>query len=137
MSAPSQRIWPELAGNRPASIFTVVDLPLPLGPRYPVTWPGGTVNVTWSTTARLRYFFVSPRTSNIALLLVAELDTVVAELFRTAILHKLWGSQSWLQPAFQPALPSTKALSRPQKSRLERRLRARLPAPEWVRESSS
>src|ERR1019366_2062927 len=82
MSAPSQRIWPELAGNRPASIFTVVDLPLPLGPRYPVTWPGGTVNVTWSTTARLRYFFVRPRTSNIALLLVAELDTAVAELFQ-------------------------------------------------------
>jgi hypothetical protein len=46
MSTPSQRIWPEVAGNRPASIFTVVDLPLPFGPRYPVTSPGGTVNVT-------------------------------------------------------------------------------------------
>src|SRR5664280_1433908 len=81
MSAPSQRIWPELAGNRPASIFTVVDLPLPLGPRYPVTRPGGTVNVTWSTTARLRYFLVSPRTSNIAFLPVAKLDTAGKKLF--------------------------------------------------------
>ena len=35
MSAPSQRIWPEVAGSRPASIFTVVDLPLPLGPEVP------------------------------------------------------------------------------------------------------
>ena len=41
MSLPSHRIWPEVAGSRPVSIFTVVDLPLPLGPRYPVTWPGG------------------------------------------------------------------------------------------------
>ena len=45
----------------------VVDLPAPLGPRNPVTTPGRTVNVTWSTAVTAfspePYFLVSSRTS--------------------------------------------------------------------------
>ena len=40
------------------------------------------MNVTESTTARLRYFFVSPRTSNMAFLSVERLDAGMAELFQ-------------------------------------------------------
>ncbi len=31
----------------------VVDLPAPLGPRKPVTTPGGTVKLSWSTASVL------------------------------------------------------------------------------------
>jgi hypothetical protein len=35
-------------------IFMVVDLPEPFGPRYPVTSPGRTLNLTSSTTATFK-----------------------------------------------------------------------------------
>src|SRR5690349_1641216 len=38
----------------------VVDLPAPFGPRKPVTTPGRTVNVRWSTAVLSPYRFVSP-----------------------------------------------------------------------------
>src|SRR5437763_12982307 len=65
ISLPFHKICPAVGCNTPANILTVVDLPDPFGPRYPVTCPGKTENDTWSTTARLRYFLVNPRTSNI------------------------------------------------------------------------
>src|SRR4051812_33655226 len=65
ISEPFHKICPEVGWSSPANILTVVDLPDPFGPRYPVTCPGKTENETWSTTARLRYFLVKPRTSNI------------------------------------------------------------------------
>ena len=43
-------------------------------------------------------------------------------------LHKLWGSQSWLQPAFSRPLPGTKTPHGAKKPP-KRRLRAGLPAP--------
>jgi hypothetical protein len=48
-----------------------------------------------------------------------------------AILHKLWGSQSWLRPAFSRLLRGTKLVHCP-KEPPERRLRARLPAPQFT-----
>jgi hypothetical protein len=47
----------------------------------------------------------------------------------TNVLHKLWGSQSWLQPAFSRRLRASKALD-DSKEPPERRLRAELPAPQ-------
>ncbi len=41
-----------------------------------------------------------------------------------------WGSQSWLQPAFKPAIAECERLRLSRESRLKRRLRARLPAPQ-------
>src|SRR3712207_6827553 len=46
----------------------VVDLPAPLGPRKPVTFPGRTVNVTASTAVLAPYLFVRPWASIISLL---------------------------------------------------------------------
>jgi hypothetical protein len=51
-------------------------------------------------------------------------------------LHKLWGSQSWLQPAFSRLFRDTNARRRPEKPP-ERRLRARLPAPQFVQNCRS
>src|SRR5688572_22623824 len=42
---------------------SVVDLPAPLGPRNPVTRPGGTSNVSWSTAVTGPNRLLSPRTS--------------------------------------------------------------------------
>jgi hypothetical protein len=47
---------------------------------------------------------------------------------RVNCLHKLWGSQSWLQPAFSRRSRGTNTRRRPDKPP-KRRLRARLPAP--------
>src|SRR5262245_12837886 len=49
----------------------VVDLPAPLGPRKPVTWPGRTVNDSPSTATVLPYRLVRSCISIMKLLLVA------------------------------------------------------------------
>ncbi len=53
-------------------ILTVVDLPDPFGPRYPVTSPGMAVKETLFTAVVPGYCFVSARTSSI----VADLTPV-------------------------------------------------------------
>jgi hypothetical protein len=40
---------PEVGASSPTTIRMVVDFPAPLGPRKPVTSPGRTLNVRWST----------------------------------------------------------------------------------------
>src|SRR5262245_31855974 len=55
---------PEVGSISHVSIFTVVDLPEPFGPRYPVTSPPLSAKSTWSTTLRPRYRFVRFRTSS-------------------------------------------------------------------------
>ncbi len=49
------------------SIFSVVDLPAPFGPRKPSSSPASTSKLSPSTATRLRYRRVSPRTSIIAI----------------------------------------------------------------------
>src|SRR6188472_954157 len=51
---------PSVGRSRPTIIRIVVDLPAPLGPRKPVTTPGRTENVTWSTTVVPAYALVKP-----------------------------------------------------------------------------
>jgi hypothetical protein len=46
-------------------------------------------------------------------------------------LHKLWGSQSWLPPAFSRRLPRARDLFEPEEAACGR-LRAKLPAPRFV-----
>src|SRR5207342_2963108 len=48
-SKPSTRQRPPVGCNSPESIFSVVVLPAPLGPRKPTTSPGSIVNETEST----------------------------------------------------------------------------------------
>ena len=48
---------------KPVIIFMVVDLPAPLGPRKPKTWPFGTLKLTPSTAVRWPKVFTSPSTS--------------------------------------------------------------------------
>jgi len=54
---------PELGARKPVSIFMVVDLPAPLGPRKPSTSPGWTLNDRSSTAVccakRLVRFLIS------------------------------------------------------------------------------
>ena len=52
MSKPPIVAVPELADMNPVSIRMVVDLPAPLGPRKPSTWPRGTEKVTSTTAGR-------------------------------------------------------------------------------------
>ena len=40
---------PAVGASRPMIMRMVVDLPEPLGPRNPVTWPGETSKTSWST----------------------------------------------------------------------------------------
>src|SRR5882757_3696277 len=54
------RTSPLLGRSRPSSIRIVVDLPAPFGPRKPVTTPGRTVKVRWSTAVLSPYRLVSP-----------------------------------------------------------------------------
>ncbi|MNP26653.1 hypothetical protein D3C76_1195160 [compost metagenome] len=42
MSKPKMLALPEVGARKPVSIFMVVDLPAPLGPRKPRTSPGAT-----------------------------------------------------------------------------------------------
>ena len=51
---------PAVGRSRPSIIRIVVDLPAPFGPRKPVTIPGWTENVTWSTTVVPVYALVKP-----------------------------------------------------------------------------
>src|SRR5215471_8539660 len=67
ISTPSSRISPCDGSTRPVSILTVVDLPDPLGPRYPVTSLDFTVKLTSWTTGTRRYRFVNLRTSRVAI----------------------------------------------------------------------
>src|SRR3954462_765551 len=50
-SKPHTAALPALGARNPASIFMVVDLPAPFGPRKPRTSPRPTVNDTSSTAA--------------------------------------------------------------------------------------
>src|SRR5690606_31700998 len=49
---------PEVGWSRPSTRRIVVDLPAPLGPRNPVTRPGRTRKVRWSTARRVPYSLV-------------------------------------------------------------------------------
>jgi hypothetical protein len=49
MSCPAIDALPEVGARKPVSIFIVVDLPAPLGPRNPSTSPRLTLNVMPST----------------------------------------------------------------------------------------
>jgi hypothetical protein len=51
-SKPQTRALPEVGARKPASIFIVVDLPAPFGPRKPSTSPGSTRKLTSSTAGR-------------------------------------------------------------------------------------
>src|SRR5579859_4166370 len=63
---PPTKAEPASGASRPRMTRIVVDLPAPLGPTKPVTWPGATVNVmpsrAWAWPNRLR----SPVTSIVA-----------------------------------------------------------------------
>ncbi|MCY1532400.1 hypothetical protein D9M68_676750 [compost metagenome] len=62
-SAPNSQAWPSLAGNRPVSIFMVVDLPQPLEPRKPNISPFRMRKLTWSTATKSPNFMVRSRAS--------------------------------------------------------------------------
>jgi hypothetical protein len=62
---------------------------------------------------------------------VTGYSTMPLTLQRVNCLHKLWGSQSWLQSAFSRRSRGTNTPRRPEKPP-KRRLRARLPAPQFV-----
>jgi len=49
MGSPSNRISPSLGVMSPVIIFSVVDLPDPFGPRYPVTSPARARKLTSRT----------------------------------------------------------------------------------------
>src|SRR5690606_23354699 len=49
ISQPKMLAEPEVGARKPVSIFMVVDLPAPLGPRKPSTSPGWTLNDSAST----------------------------------------------------------------------------------------
>jgi hypothetical protein len=51
-SNPPTVALPEVGARKPASIFIVVDLPAPFGPRKPSTWPGSTLKLMPSTATR-------------------------------------------------------------------------------------
>src|SRR5688572_12370895 len=77
MSTPSQKMVPEVGSMSPVSIFTVVDLPDPFGPKYPDTSPPARVKFTWSTTLSPRYRFVRFRTSRVSTTL--EIDESILD----------------------------------------------------------
>src|SRR6476620_5160334 len=54
---------PAVARTRPSSMRSVVVLPLPFGPRNPVTRPGSTSKSRWSTAVNEPNRLVRPRTS--------------------------------------------------------------------------
>ena len=62
ISRPSKKMPPAVGSSNPVSIFTVVVLPEPLGPRYPKTSPGSIRKLTSSTAGMLLYRLVSPLT---------------------------------------------------------------------------
>ena len=65
----------------------------------------------------------------------ARFSPMSLTLPRANRLHKLWGSQSWLQPAFSRLFRDTNTRRRPEKPtkrRPQRGPRARLPAPQFV-----
>ena len=57
---------PAVGSSRPMIIRMVVDLPAPLGPRKPVTWPGRTSKLRSSTAVVVPYRLVRPWASIIA-----------------------------------------------------------------------
>src|SRR5450432_3951849 len=65
--SPLKRISPSEGSIRPTSIFTVVLLPAPFGPRYPRISPGEMLKLTWSTTVIPLYRLVRLRTSSMLL----------------------------------------------------------------------
>jgi len=54
MSRPAKRTLPFVGRIMPITIFTVVDLPEPFGPRYPSTSPAFNTKLTFSTAGILR-----------------------------------------------------------------------------------
>src|SRR5438874_13580880 len=65
MSWPQITAVPALGARKPVIIFIVVDLPAPLGPRKPNTWPAGTLNDTSSTATSGPNFLTRLRISSI------------------------------------------------------------------------
>src|SRR5580704_12720228 len=62
-SFPLRRIAPESGANRPTTIFIVVDLPAPFGPKRPNTSPAATEKLTSSTATTLPKVFRRLQTS--------------------------------------------------------------------------
>src|SRR5574340_443298 len=62
-SKPATRPSPELGKSRPHNMRMVVDLPAPLGPRKPNTWPFSTASETRSTATKSPNTRVRSRTS--------------------------------------------------------------------------
>jgi hypothetical protein len=60
---PLTRTVPLVGRSRPAIIRIVVDLPAPFGPRNPVTTPGSTTKLSWSTAVLSPYRLVRPSIS--------------------------------------------------------------------------
>src|ERR1700686_2542156 len=60
---PFTLVTPASGASSPMIIRMVVDLPDPLGPRNPVTWPGFTSKDRSSTATVSWYRFVTPLTS--------------------------------------------------------------------------
>src|SRR5258705_11601663 len=72
MSSLRNRTWPAVAGNRPQTRLTTVDLPEPFGPIRPNTSPRGTLRSRPSTARTPPKCLLSPLSSSIARLPVAN-----------------------------------------------------------------
>src|SRR4051794_19820188 len=72
MLYPAIRAPPAEGGRSPASIFIVVLLPAPFGPRKPKSSPGPARSVRLSTAVNAPYRFVRSHVSIIATLLIAD-----------------------------------------------------------------
>src|SRR5712672_2134220 len=72
MSSLRNRTWPAVAGNRPQTRLTTVDLPEQFGPIRPNTSPCGTLRSRLSTARTPPNCLLSPFSSSIARLPVAN-----------------------------------------------------------------
>src|SRR5229473_2576157 len=72
MSSLRNRTWPAVTGNRPQTRLTTVDLPEPFGPMRPNTSPCGTLRSRPSTARTPPKCLLSPLSSSIARLPVAN-----------------------------------------------------------------
>src|SRR5579863_279483 len=72
IGSPRNRIWPALGSMSPVIIFRVVDLPEPLGPRYPVTSPARAMKLTSFTAGIPEKSLVTPRNSSMGSVAPAE-----------------------------------------------------------------
>src|ERR1039457_2539121 len=80
----------------------VVDLPAPLGPMNPVTWPGATVNDMPSSASTGPNRLRSPLTSIVASLILAAFSPVDVclrkRLYASAGISPVSAAETWLIP---------------------------------------